>query len=106
MNQEPFRTKARAPLTALVVTAAFLEGCVFLPVTATEYDSRCELTRRHMMLRPHQLDALIGRQNEGCGALLVLAGAFTAASVVVSGSVAVVGDTAYWLQDEGQCRRR
>ena len=79
---------------------------MFLPVTATEYDSQCELIRRHMVLKPHQVDALIGCQNEGCGALLVLAGVVAAASVVVSGSVAVVGDTIYWLQDEGQCRRR
>lgn len=59
-----------------------------------------------MVLKPHQLDLLIGCQNEACGALLVLAGAVTAASVVVSGSVAVVGDTVYWLQSEGQCKRR
>lgn len=106
MNQEPLLKKSRVSARALLVTLVVLGGCVFLPVTTTEYDPTCELTRRHMVLKPHELDALIGCQNEGCGALLVLAGAVTAASVVVSGSVAVVGDTVYWLQDEGQCRRR
>lgn len=58
-----------------------------------------------MVLKPCQINALIGCQIEGCAALLVLAGAVTAASVVVSGSVAVVGDTVFWLQDEGHCWR-
>lgn len=106
MTHEPLRPKSSVLTRAWVATALVLGGCVFLPVTTTEYDSQCEFTRRHMVLKPHQLDALVGCQNEGCGALLVIAGAVTAASVVVSGSVAVVGDTVYWLQDEGQCRRR
>lgn len=104
MNHEPL--PKGCSFRALMVTAVVLGGCVFLPETETRYDPQCELARRHMVLKPHEMDAFVGCQNEGCGALLVLAGAVTAASVVVSGSVAVIGDTVYWLQDEGQCRGR
>ena len=35
--------------------------------------------------------------------LLVLAGAVSAASLVVSGSVVVVGELVYWLEAKGRC---
>lgn len=89
----------------LAMALASAGGCVFLPETTSAYDPACDVVRRHMMLKPHQVDAFVGCQNERCGALLVLAGAVTAASVVVSGSVAVVGDAVYWLEAQGQCRR-
>ncbi|TAH44079.1 MAG: hypothetical protein EYC67_13860 [Betaproteobacteria bacterium] len=91
---------------AIALAAVALGGCVFLPHTTSEYDARCDIMRRHMVLRPHQVDAFLGCRNEGCAALLVLAGAVTAASVVISGSVAVVGDSVYWLEAQGQCRER
>ena len=90
-------------LLAMALVAA--GGCVFLPETTSAYDPECDMVRRHMVLRPQQVDTFVGCQNEGCAALLVLAGAVTAASVVVSGSVAVVGDAVYWLEARGQCRR-
>lgn len=97
----------RRPLAgAIALAASALGGCVFLPYTTSEYDARCDITRRHMVLRPYQVDAFLGCQNEGCAALLVLAGAVTAASAVISGSVAVVGDSVYWLEAQGQCRQR
>ncbi|KAI5915847.1 hypothetical protein [Thauera sp. 2A1] len=97
----------RRPLAGAIALAAIaLGGCVFLPYTTSEYDARCDITRQHMVLRPYQVDAFLGCQNEGCAALLVLAGAVTAASAVISGSVAVVGDSVYWLEAQGQCRER
>jgi hypothetical protein len=37
-------------------------------------------------------------------ALLVAAGVVAAASAVVSGSIAVVGNVVYWIEQQGQCK--
>lgn len=103
-----FRSDARALLAGLLVGLAMLGpgGCVFLPETTVEYDPECDISRRHMVLRGYQVEAFYGCRNEGCIDLLILAGAVTVSSVVISGSVAVVGDIVYWLEATGRCARR
>jgi hypothetical protein len=44
-------------------------------------------------------------RNEACGAFLVAAGATLAASAVISGSIVVVGNIAYWFEKQGRCNR-
>lgn len=90
----------------MVLPIIVLGGCVFLPVTTTVYDAECDITKRHMVLKPYQVEAFVGCQDEGCAALLVLAGAVTATSVVISGSVAVIGEAVYWLEAKRQCSAR
>lgn len=99
-------TRDRVLSRVMVLAIIVLGGCVFLPVTTTEYDAECDITKRHMVLKPHQVEAFVGCQDEGCAALLVLAGAVTATSVVISGSVAVIGEAVYWLEAKRQCRNR
>lgn len=83
--------------------ALLLAACVVVPRTESVYDAQCQLQRRQMVLDVHQVAAFGGCANEGCVALLVAAGVVTAASAVVSGSIAVVGNMAYWLERRGQC---
>ena len=103
-----FRSDARALLVGLLAGFVMLGagGCVFLPETTVEYDPECDISRRHMVLRGYQVEAFYGCRNEGCIDLLILAGAVTVSSVVISGSVAVVGDIVYWLEATGRCARR
>ena len=42
-------------------------------------------------------------ENQGCIALIVGAGAVTAPTVIVSGSIVIVGNTAYWLERKARC---
>ncbi|OAI51472.1 hypothetical protein AYO46_01400 [Betaproteobacteria bacterium SCGC AG-212-J23] len=39
----------------------------------------------------------------GCALFLVAIGAVAAASVVISGSVVLVGNTIHWLEKQGKC---
>lgn len=80
-----------------------LAGCVFLPQTTIGYDPACGVVQRHMTLQPYQVGVFVGCQNEGCIELLVAAGVISAASFVVSGSIAVVGDVVYWLEAKHRC---
>jgi hypothetical protein len=109
INMRPFRSDRAesnsyaANCVPLAMAMAGLSGCIFLPATTSEYDPGCDIIQRHVVLRGHQIEAFYGCQNDACIALLALAGAVTASSVVISGSVAVVGDMVYWLEAKGQC---
>ena len=88
---------------SILLVFALLQGCVVLPRTVDVYDAQCRITARQMTLEVEQLGGFVGCANEGCAALLVAAGAVTAASAVVSGSIAVVGNFVYWLEKRGKC---
>jgi hypothetical protein len=91
---------ACALLGLLVLTA-----CVMVPVTQEVYDPDCRTMRRQIVLEPQmigQFNACVGRD---CSGLLVALGAVTAASLVVSGSIAVVGNVANWVEHRAQCKR-
>jgi hypothetical protein len=77
---------------------------VFVPRTTQVYDPVCQTVSRHMVLQEVQVAAIQGCQNEGCVALVVFAGAVSAASVVVSGTIVITGNIAYWLEKQAQCR--
>lgn len=91
-------------LTGLVALLAGLQGCVFVPRTTQVYDAACQTVTRHMVLQEVQVAAIQGCQNEGCVALIVMAGAVGAASAVVSGTIVITGNIAYWLEKQAQCR--
>jgi hypothetical protein len=88
-----------------LVLAATLSACVVVPATVTRYGPQCRIIARHMTLHPVQLASIGGCSNDGCLAIVALAGATAAASTVISGSIAIVGNVVYWLEERGQCAR-
>ena len=88
-----------------LLAAGLLSACMVLPRTESVYDAECRLQRRQMVLDVHQVAAFGGCANQGCVALLVGAGVVTAASAVVSSSIAVIGNAVYWLERVGRCNR-
>lgn len=100
----PIRRLVLAGLCGML--SGILGGCLFLPQSTTRYDPACGILENHMTLQAYQVAAFGGCRNEGCAELLVLAGAVSAASFVVSGSVVVVGEVVYWLEAKGRCMVR
>lgn len=91
-------------MTRLLLLAALLQGCVYLPSTVTGYDERCNAQYREMRLQPYQVAQFAGSCNHrDCAYLLVALGAVTAASAIVSGSIVVAGNLVYWFEKQGQC---
>lgn len=87
----------------LLMGVTLVAGCIYLPQTTTSYDPECGINERHMTLEVGQVE-LYGRCfNDGCVELLVLAGVVSATTAVISGSVVVVGNGVYWLEEKGRC---
>ena len=83
--------------------APLLNSCIVVPRTVEEYDPECQVVARHMELEAVQIGYISGCANEGCAVLIVAAAATVAASAIVSGSIAVIGNTVYWLEKQGRC---
>lgn len=88
----------------VVVLAAVLHGCVYVPRTTQVYDADCKLMVNHMVLDGGQVAAIQGCQNQGCVALVVGASIVTAATIVISGTIVVAGNVVYWFERKAQCR--
>jgi hypothetical protein len=86
-----------------LVIVVLLQACVVVPRTTTVYDEECRVHARQMVLAIEQVGFFGGCANQGCVALLVGAGVVTAATAVVSGSIAVAGNIVYWFERQGQC---
>jgi hypothetical protein len=91
-------------LGAALICAAF-QACVFLPSTIEVYDPECQVVAKHMMLQEVQIAAIVGCQNQSCVVMILAVGATAAASAIVSGSIVIVGNIAYWLERQSTCRR-
>lgn len=88
-----------------LAAVALLQACVYVPRTAQVFDPECRGVANHMVLQEVQLASIQRCANEGCIALIVSAGVATVASVIISGTIVVVGNIAYWLERRAGCLR-
>lgn len=94
----PLRNTAFAAFAGTLVSA-----CVVVPVTTAEYDPGCQLVTRHMELQTVQLAAINSCSGQGCEMVVIAALGVTAASAIVSGSIAIIGNVAYWAERRAGC---
>lgn len=92
-------------VSAAVALAVMLAGCVVVPQTREVYDPDCRILTRQMTLETAVVGGFQHCQGDGCLAMLSAAGAITAASAVVSGSIALAGNVVYWFERQGRCNR-
>jgi hypothetical protein len=90
----------KVPALAAVV---LLQACAYVPRTTQAFDPECRVIANHMVLQEVQLGAIQHCSNEGCVALIVGAGVTAVASVLISGTIVVVGNIAYWLERRAEC---
>ncbi len=88
-----------------VAAALLLGGCIVVPQTQVVYDPECRVQRREVTLETVVLGGFYGCVDRDCALMLATAGVVTAASAVVSGSIALVGNMVYWLELQGRCDR-
>ena len=88
-----------------------LSGCVFYPRTTDHYDWDCDIHSRRLVL---DSASILGRCAEDphdpyhsydSDGTVCLTGflAVSAGSAIVSGSIVVVGNTVYWLEERAVC---
>ena len=90
---------------AALGAAVALAGCIVVPQTETVYDRECQVHTRQVVLQTAVIGGLHSCGGDGCAAMLAAMGIVTAASVVVSGSIAIVGNVVYFLERQGRCVR-
>ncbi|MDO9072240.1 MAG: hypothetical protein Q8R98_16630 [Rubrivivax sp.] len=100
----PTSMRARPALAAALMVWT-LAGCIVVPQTHTVYDPGCQTHTRQVTLEAAYIGGFHSCAGDGCLALLATAGVVSAASVVVSGSLAVVGNVVYWLELQGRCNK-
>lgn len=83
--------------------ALLLGGCIVVPRATEVYDPGCRTMVRQVVLETAVIGSIAHCHNEGCAAMLASLGIVTAASAVVSGSVALIGNIVYWAERQGQC---
>ncbi len=84
---------------------AMLQACVVVPRTTQAFDAECQVVANQMVLEEFQIAAIQQCANQGCIALIVGAGIVTAASLLVSGTIVIAGNIAYWLEKQSLCRK-
>jgi len=89
-------------LLALVVV--LLAGCVVVPQTRETYDEGCRMMKREVVLETTSAERFKKCEGAECTAMMVATGVVTAASAVVSGSIAMVGNVLYWFERQGRCK--
>lgn len=97
-------------LLMLTMATAVLGACVVTPKKVEQFDSSCMVTKKKIELSTEQLDLLEGVDciTHSCKAELtsvaLMSAAITTASTIVSGSIALVGNTLYWAEAQGKCQ--
>ena len=92
----------RTAFTA-VLAGTLASACVIVPVTTADYDPDCQLVTHHMQLQAVQVAEINHCNSQSCGAVVIAALGVTAASAIVSGSIAVIGNVAYWVERRAGC---
>ncbi len=105
MNAAPTRPHLRSRHLAVALAGLALAGCIVVPQTQSVYDPDCRMQTRQVTLEAAYLGGFHRCAGDGCVAMLAAYGLVTAASVVVSGSIAIVGNVVYWLERQGRCPR-
>lgn len=95
----------RSAVAAAVAAGLIGAGCVIVPVQTQAYDPDCQVVSRHIELQPVVLGQIRQCSGQGCEVLVLAALGVTAASAVVSGSIAVIGNVAYWAERRASCLR-
>ena len=79
-------------------------GCVIVPVTIDGFDPECRVVTHHMELQIVQVAEMNHcGGGQGCEAFVLVGLGVTAASAVVSGSIGIVGNMAYWAEHRADC---
>ncbi len=103
-----WRQKAQ---TAILTTAFLVSGCIFYPHPTEQYNNDCDLTARRLELRSTFIAGMCRSETDprydynGTGCLVGLL-TLSAGSAIVSGSVVVVGNTVYWLEEKASCAKK
>jgi hypothetical protein len=88
----------------IIILLTILTSCVFIPAVSGE-QSNCVLHTKKLELKGNGAEGAEGLMcgHEACLVLLAAASAVTLSTLIVSGSIVLVGNTFHWIEKEGTC---
>lgn len=93
----------------IALAASSLGGCVVTPKKVASFDTQCMVATHTIELTTEQISMFdevdcLTRSCKAEVAAALISSTFTAtASAIVSGSIALVGNTLYWAERQGKC---
>lgn len=87
----------------LIVLGMSPSGCIVTPKVESGYDTFCRADYQSLTLTTKQMDAFGSTCDDNCMAAKIANLVSVPASVIVSGSVVVAGDTVLWMEHVGSC---
>jgi hypothetical protein len=88
---------------ALLSLPLLLSSCVIVPRTTEIYNTDCKYIAKQSELKPVYVAAFGSCKDKQCAWVLVFAGAATAISAFISGSIMMVENIVYWLEKPEDC---
>jgi hypothetical protein len=95
---------SRALRLGAAIAVVLLQACVFTPRTVHFDDPNCQGSRRETVLDSRVVEGYKACADGPCRADALLGAIGSAATLVVSGSIYVVGNVAYWLERQVNCK--
>jgi hypothetical protein len=86
------------------IAAVLLQACVFTPRTVNFDDPNCQGTRKEMVLDSRVVEVYKTCTDGPCRADALMGVIGSAATFAVSGSIYVVGNVAYWIERQVNCK--
>lgn len=94
---------------ALILLSSAVCACVVVPKKVASYDEKCMVSTQKVELTTEQIQTFedIDCVNNDCKmefvGVIASSALVTTTSAIVSGSIALVGNTLYWLESQGEC---
>ncbi len=87
------------------LTAIALTSCAFVPSSSTEqpYYFECEMVTKKLMLETTQMGQINDCGDGGIAECLIMTGILGTASLIVSGSIVLIGNTLHWSEYKLRC---
>lgn len=90
-------------LNTVLCIPIFMAACIYTPSVSKKQPYRCNLITRHLELKDHYLNPNpLSHVDYDEDFLLALA-AVGPATLIVSGSIVIVGNTIHWIEAKGRC---
>jgi hypothetical protein len=88
-------------LVAEILLVASVSACVVYPKAGPDHLSKCGRVSRHLELDKIDGDAsrCVQERPSCLGALIVIG----AATTIVSGSIVIIGNTIFWMEESAEC---
>lgn len=85
------------------LTGILVSGCIYVPKTVHRYDEACQILIREAELDRSSVGQISRCEDEGCIGAVLQAGFVSAGSAIISGSIVLVSNVAYWIEKEANC---